>query len=87
MARAPGPDLSARAQSGVEFAVRVTPRTGRNALIEADGQLRAQVTAIPDDGRANRAVQALLAEALGVARTRLSLIRGATSRDKLFRLD
>ncbi len=87
MARAPGPDLSARAQSGVEFAVRVTPRAGRNALIEADGQLRAQVTAIPEDGRANRAVQALLAEALGVARTRLSLIRGATSRDKLFRLD
>ena len=64
MARAPGPDLSARAQSGVEFAVRVTPRAGRNALIEADGQLRAQVTAIPEDGRANRAVQALLAEAL-----------------------
>ena len=87
MARAPGPDLSARAQSGVEFAVRVTPRAGRNALIEADGQLRAQVTAIPEDGRANRAVQALLAEALGVARTRLSLIRGATSRDKLFRID
>ena len=67
--------------------MRVTPRAGRNALTEEDGQLRAQVTAVPEDGRANRAVQALLAEALGVARTRLSLIRGATSRDKLFRLD
>lgn len=87
MARPRGPDLSARAQPGAEFALRVTPRAGRNALTETDGQLRAQVTAVPEDGRANRAVQALLAEALGVARTRLSLIRGATSRDKLFRLD
>ena len=87
MARLPGPDLSARALPGAEFALRVTPRAGRNALTEEDGQLRAQVTAVPEDGRANRAVQALLAEALGVARTRLSLIRGATSRDKLFRLD
>ncbi len=87
MARPRGPDLSARAQTGAEFALRVTPRAGRNALTEEEGQLRAQVTAVPEDGRANRAVQALLAEALGVARTRLTLIRGATSRDKLFRLD
>lgn len=87
MARRTGPDLSARAAPGAEFALRVTPRAGRNALTEEDGQLRAQVTAVPEDGRANRAVQELLAEALGVARTRLSLIRGATSRDKVFRLD
>lgn len=45
------------------------------------------VTAVPEDGRANRAVQDLLAEALGVAKTRLVLLRGATARDKVFRLD
>ena len=72
---------------GAEFALRVTPRASRNQISEENGMLRVQVTAVPEDGRANRAVQELLAEALGVARTRLSLIRGATSRDKLFRLD
>lgn len=87
MARPRGPDLSARALPGAEFALRVTPRAARNALTEENGALRASVTAVPEDGRANRAVQDLLAEALGVAKTRLTLIRGATARDKLFRLD
>jgi uncharacterized protein YggU (UPF0235/DUF167 family) len=67
--------------------LRVTPRASRNQLTEEDGQLRAQVTAVPEDGRANKAVSELLAEALGVAKTRLTLVRGATSREKVFRLD
>ncbi|GGO29057.1 UPF0235 protein [Gemmobacter aquaticus] len=87
MARPRGPDLTARAIPGAEFALRVTPRASRNQLTEEDGQLRAQVTAVPEDGRANKAVSELLAEALGVAKTRLTLVRGATSREKVFRLD
>ena len=67
--------------------MRVTPRASRNQLTEEDGQLRAQVTAVPEGGRANKAVSELLAEALGVAKTRLTLVRGATSREKVFRLD
>jgi hypothetical protein len=87
MARPRGPDLTARAIPGAEFALRVTPRASRNQLSEEDGQLRALVTAVPEDGRANKAVAELLADALGVAKTRLTLIRGATSREKVFRLD
>lgn len=87
MARHRVPDLSARALPGAEFALRVTPRASRNALSEDDGQLRCQVTAVPEDGRANAAVTELLATALGVAKSRLTLVRGATARDKLFRLD
>lgn len=81
------PDLSAQAEPGAEFALRVTPRASRNQLTCEDGQLRALVTAVPEDGRANKAVTELLAEALGVAKSRLVLVRGATARDKVFRLD
>ncbi|MFN4160137.1 MAG: DUF167 domain-containing protein [Gemmobacter sp.] len=81
-------DLSARAIPGSIFALRVTPGVRRNALVQAeDGSLRAHVTAPPEDGRANAAVQVLLAKALRVAKTRLTLLRGSTARDKLFRLD
>jgi hypothetical protein len=45
------------------------------------------VTVVPEDGKATAAVVKLLAKALGVAKTRLTLLRGETSRDKLFRLD
>ena len=80
------PDLTHLAVPGTEIAVRVTPRAGREA-IEPGDPLRIRVTAPPEDGKANDSVRRLLARALGVAPTRLTLIRGATARDKLFRLD
>lgn len=86
MKRASTPDLSAQALLGAEFALHVTPAARRNALTDG-APLRAHVTAPPEDGRANDAVQKLLAKALGVAPSRLRLVRGATSRQKLFRLD
>ncbi|MDO5632702.1 MAG: DUF167 domain-containing protein [Paracoccus sp. (in: a-proteobacteria)] len=80
-------DLTHLARPGTEIAVRVTPRAGRNAVVAGDGVLRVYVTTVPEDGKANIAVQKLLAKAIGVARTRLVLVRGATGRDKLFRVD
>lgn len=67
--------------------VRVTARARRNEVVtEADGSLRVRVMAAPVDGAANRAVIGLLAEALRVAPSRIELVRGATSRDKVFRV-
>lgn len=76
-----------QAVPGAVFAAHVTPRARRNALTALEGVIKAEVTAPPEDGKANAAVAALLAQALGVAKSRLTLIKGATSRDKAFRLD
>lgn len=80
------PDLSHLARPGAEIAVRMTPNA-RRAAIEPGEVLRIAVTVVPEDGRATAAAQEMLARAMGVAKTRLRLIRGAKSRDKLFRLD
>lgn len=80
------PDLSALAVPGAQIAVRVTPNA-RRAALDPGPPIRIAVTVIAEDGRATAAAQALLAEALGVAKTRLTLIRGAKARDKCFRLD
>ncbi len=81
------PDLSDRAIPGATFALRVQPRARREGL-EVDGdRLTARVNAPPVDGRANDAVRRMLSAALGVPPTRLTLIRGETARDKVFRLD
>jgi uncharacterized protein YggU (UPF0235/DUF167 family) len=80
-------DLSHLAQPGATFAVRVTPGARRAKLEVGDGVIRISVTAPPEDGRATDAAREALAGALGVARTRLTLIRGATAREKVFRLD
>lgn len=66
---------------------RVTPRASRNA-IETDGKrLIARVTAPPDGGRANAAVEALLAKRLGVAKRDVAIVSGRKSRDKRIRID
>lgn len=73
--------------SGTVITVRVTPKAARNAVVQDDDTLRVYVTTVPEDGKATAAVIKLLAKHLGVAKSRLTLVRGATSRDKLFRLD
>jgi uncharacterized protein YggU (UPF0235/DUF167 family) len=69
------------------LAVRVTPGARTDSLEIAGGRLLAKVRAAPEAGRANAAVLALLATALGLAPSRLRLLRGASSRDKLFGID
>jgi uncharacterized protein YggU (UPF0235/DUF167 family) len=78
------PDLSDLAHAGARIAVRVTPDAARTALTREGGGLRASVTAPPEGGKANSAVQALLAAAMGVAPSHLVLLRGQSARQKLF---
>jgi len=80
-------DLAHLAQPGASIAVRVTPNARRPGLELADAVIRIHVAEPPEAGRATEAARIALARALGVAKTRLTLIRGATARDKLFRLD
>ena len=57
--------------SGELLEVRVQARARRNEVVEQDGVLRVRVTAAPEGGEANRAVIGLLADALGVAPSRI----------------
>ncbi len=50
------------------------------------GALEVSVTAPPERGRANRAVLELLAEVLGVAPSRIELVRGHAGREKTIRV-
>lgn len=74
------------AHVGARIAVRVTPKAARNVVVASDVGLRVYVTAAPEGGKANAAVVKLLSKALGVPKSRLLLLRGATSRDKVFEI-
>jgi len=64
------------------------PRGSRDELLGwRDGTLRAKVTAPPVDGRANRALCRLIAKRLGVAPSRVAVVRGAGSREKVVRVE
>lgn len=69
------------------LAVRVTPCAREEALAIEHGRVLAKVRAKPQDGAANEVVRALLAKALGCGPSRVEMLRGATSREKLFRVE
>src|SRR6476619_4566791 len=79
--------------AGISVALRVTPRGGRDDIdgIEtlADGRsvLKVRVRAIADGGEANRAVLQLLAKSLGVPKSCVRILSGATSRQKQVAVD
>jgi uncharacterized protein len=68
--------------------VRLTPRAAREKLVAgADGDYTAHVTAPPVEGAANEALCKLVAKAAGVAPSRVSVVRGQRSRQKVVRVD
>jgi uncharacterized protein (TIGR00251 family) len=79
--------MSPRNPEAVLLHVRVQPKARANAVKGWHGDaLRVSVTAAPEDGKANRAVIALLAEMFDVVPSSINLVRGAASRDKWFRM-
>lgn len=78
--------IRALADGEGRLALRVTPGARSEGIEIADGRVLVKVRAKPQDGAANEAVLTLLASALGVAVSRLEMLRGATSREKLVRL-
>ena len=73
---------------GVRFAVRVTPKGGRDAIegwqedSAGRAQLKLRVRAAPEDGKANAAVTALLAATLQVPKSAVHIAGGASARVK-----
>ena len=67
----------------VVLAVRVTPGAARERIVGVHGDaLKVAVAAPPEKGRANDRLLAVLAQALGLPARSLTLLSGATSRDK-----
>jgi len=68
------------------LSVRVQPRAARDEL-KLDGErLRVRITAPPVDGAANAHLVRFLAAEFCVAPSRVTLVRGATNREKLVRI-
>lgn len=72
----------------VEWSVRASPRASRNAILgQQDGATRIALTAPPVDGAANAALTEFIADTLGVSKRQVTLVRGDTARNKLFRIE
>ena len=72
------------ADSGITLQVRVQPKSSSDRLVvEETGRVRVAVTAAPVEDAANRAVCALLAKCLGLAKSNVRVKSGMHSRNKV----
>jgi uncharacterized protein (TIGR00251 family) len=70
-----------------DVAIRLQPRSKREEVVgERAGAIVVRVTAPPVDGKANAALCAFIAKAVGVSASRVDVVRGQTSRDKVVRV-
>ena len=70
---------------GVCLGVRARGGARQNGLRgEHDGDLRVTVTQVPEKGKANKAIHALLCKELGLRRSQVTLLSGHTSSQKTF---
>ncbi len=77
----------------VRLTVRLTPNGGRDEIegIEADAAgtryLKARVRAVPEGGKANKALIELIAKRFGVPKSAVRFVSGETARKKILRID
>jgi uncharacterized protein len=72
---------------GLTFAVRIVPRASRSEIAgEHDGALRVRIAAPPVDGAANRELIKLLAKLLKLPQSAVEIVSGATSKNKIVRI-
>ena len=72
-------------KGGIRLRLRVTSgsrRSGFGDLADSGFRLAVRVSARPVEGEANKAVEALLAKALGIPKGRVAIVRGQRGRDK-----
>ncbi|GGA91041.1 UPF0235 protein [Brucella endophytica] len=80
-------------KDGVTLFVRLTPKSSKDAVEgvgeQSDGRryLNARVRAVPEDGKANKALVKLLAKTLDVAGAGVAVVAGATSRLKQIKIE
>ena len=73
---------------GTRLRLRVAPGSRRPGVAGKHGDAwKVRVAQPPEDGRANDAVVVLLAEALGLPRSAVSIVSGHSGRDKIVALD
>lgn len=71
----------------ITFAVRVQPRASKSEVSgELDGALKIRLAAPPVDGEANEALIKLLSKLFDAPRTRITILSGLSSKNKIVRL-
>ena len=68
---------------GFTVNLRISPNSAKNEIIKNDdGSVKVKITALPIDGKANKALVEFLSKTFKLPKTSIEIVRGETSKDK-----
>ena len=62
--------------------LKISPNASKNEIINKDGEIKVKVTAQPIENKANKALVEFLSKKLKVAKTKIEIVKGETSKEK-----
>jgi len=73
----------------MDITVKVIPKSSKTEISGqlSDGTWKVKVAAVPEKGKANKALCAFLADHFGVAQSRVTILSGETSYRKRVRIE
>jgi hypothetical protein len=71
----------------MRYTVRVQPRSSQDRVVRnSDGSLKVYLRVPPAEGKANEALKEIIADEFGVSRSRVKILRGERSREKVIEI-
>lgn len=71
----------------MRYSIKVKPKAKRNEVKQQGEILEVLVTAPPDKGKANEEVRKVLAEHFGISKSKVIILKGEHSRNKIVEID
>jgi uncharacterized protein (TIGR00251 family) len=82
------PSYLCESKDDVLIYINLQPKAARNAFVGLhDGHMKVALRAPPVDGKANDALVEFLAQELGIAKSRVILVKGLSQRKKVLRIE
>jgi uncharacterized protein (TIGR00251 family) len=74
-------------ESSITVEIHVQPRSSRDEISGfQNGRIKVKVTAAPEGGKANEKVREIIGRAFRVAKSKVEIVRGETSRVKTIKI-
>ena len=67
---------------GIILRLRISPNSSKNQFIFADDMIKLKITAQPIENKANKAVIEYLSKLFKVPKTKITILKGDTSKEK-----
>jgi uncharacterized protein (TIGR00251 family) len=77
-----------RNNEGIQFSAAIQPRASKNEISGVmNGALKIRLTSPPVEGAANRTCIKFLSKSLGISASRIDIVGGLTSKNKIIRIE